>query len=120
MGVIVEKFNDENGIIWPKQIAPYHVYLIGIGQEGDVALKKADELYIQLQEAGIEVLYDDRDTNPGAKFKDADLLGIPVRLVVGAKSLEQGGVEMKFRTEFGTTIVPVDEIAVKVVEYIRL
>ncbi len=80
MGVIVEKFADNKGLIWPEQIAPYQVYLIGIGDK-----QKADDLYQKLTAQGVEVLYDDRDLRPGQKFADAELIGIPYRLVVSPK-----------------------------------
>ncbi len=80
MGVIVEKFADDKGLIWPEQIAPYQVYLIGIGEQ-----QKAEEIYQKLLAAGIEVLYDDRDLRPGQKFADAELIGIPYRLITSDK-----------------------------------
>lgn len=97
MGTIVEHFADEKGIVWPENIAPFKVYLAPIGQNADVT-KKADELYKQLVDKGIEVLYDDRDARPGEKFADADLLGIPYRVVISDKLLAAGEVELKART----------------------
>ena len=94
MGTVVEIFNDENGIIWPDTIAPYQVHLISLsGTE-----KKTDVIYEKLISEGIEVLYDDRDVSPGEKFADADLIGIPKRLVVSSKTLESNSVEIKLRT----------------------
>ncbi len=100
MGTVVEVFADEDGIIWPESIAPFVVHLIGIG---DTA--KSDELYELLRAKNIEVLYDDRDIRPGQKFADADLIGIPYRVVVSPKTIEQGGVEIKKRNEQGVKIV---------------
>lgn len=86
MGVIVEKFADDKGIVWPEAVAPYRVYLVRIG--GDEAVKHADELYKELTSKGIEVLYDDRDERPGAKFADSELLGIPQRVTVSDRLIE--------------------------------
>lgn len=94
MGVIVEKYADEAGLVWPEQVAPFQVYLATIG---DVS-KQAEDLYAQLSEKGIEVLYDDRDERPGAKFADAELMGIPHRVVLSPKLLEQQSYEYKART----------------------
>ena len=91
MGVIAEKMSDEKGLVWPANIAPYKVYLVSIGENGT---KAADELYDQLETAGIEVLYDDRNERPGAKFADAELLGIPYRVTVSDRLVEEGKVEL--------------------------
>jgi prolyl-tRNA synthetase len=91
MGVIVEKFADDKGIVWPENIAPAKVYLVRIGS--DAAIKHADELYDELTASGIEVLYDDRDERPGAKFADAELMGIPHRVTVSDRLLESGNYE---------------------------
>ena len=103
VGVITEHFADEHGLVWPENIAPYKVYLASVGEEGQ-AKEAADRLYGQMTDKGIAVLYDDRDVRPGEKFADADLLGIPYRVVVSAKSLEAGGSELKKRTQTDTTI----------------
>ena len=97
MGVIVEKFSDEHGIVWPENVAPYKAYIVRIGTS-DAVVKEADDLYKMLQDKGVEVLYDDRDARPGEKFADADLLGIPHRVVVSEKMLEKGKYEYKART----------------------
>ncbi|HEU5004895.1 MAG TPA: aminoacyl--tRNA ligase-related protein [Candidatus Saccharimonadales bacterium] len=104
MGVIAEKFADERGLVWPVNVAPYHVYLCRLGDDPAI-LKAADEAYEKLKSAGIEVLYDDRGERPGEQFADADLLGLPFRLVVSAKSLESGGFELKSRSSEETQIV---------------
>jgi prolyl-tRNA synthetase len=97
MGVIVEKFADDKGIVWPEAVAPFKVYLAPLGTEAEVRTK-ADELESRLTAAGIAVLYDDRDERPGAKFADADLLGIPHRVVISSKTLTGAGYEYKART----------------------
>lgn len=94
MGVIAEKLSDDKGLVWPKSIAPYAVYLVSIGQNG---LAEAEKVYEQLTQAGIEVLFDDRDERPGAKFADAELMGIPLRLTVSDRGIEAGEYELTDR-----------------------
>jgi prolyl-tRNA synthetase len=109
MGVVVERYADEKGMIWPEAIAPAKVHLIQIGVEAKVA-KVAEKLYEDWQKHGIEVLYDDRDTSAGAKFADADLMGCPVRVTISPKTLEQNSAEIKKRTEKESKLVPLDNI----------
>ena len=97
MGVIAEKFSDEKGLVWPANIAPALVYLARLGEEKEV-VKSADELYKHLTELGVSVLYDDREERAGAKFADADLMGIPYRVVVSQKTVDSGNFEIKSRT----------------------
>lgn len=101
MGVIVEKFADDKGIVWPESVAPFKVYLVRIG--GEAAVKHADELYAELTAKGIEVLYDDRDERPGAKFADAELMGIPHRVTVSDRLVEAGQYEYTVRATGETT-----------------
>jgi prolyl-tRNA synthetase len=102
MGCVVEVLADEKGIVWPKSIAPFAVHLVSLaGGNADVAAE-ADKLYELLKGNGIDVLYDDRDARAGEKFADADLIGIPTRLVVSEKTMSQGGVEVVDRAS-GTT-----------------
>lgn len=98
MGVIVELLSDEKGLVWPEEIAPADVHLIGIG---DNSVEKTDDLYKRLRDKGQRVIYDDRGERPGTMFNDADLIGVPLRMVVSPKSLEAGGVEVKRRTDEG-------------------
>ena len=109
MGALAEHFSDERGLVWPENVAPAKVYLISVGN-GDSVVKATDELYKTLQKHGVEVLYDDRDVRPGEKFADADLLGIPYRVVVSEKTLEQGKIELKQRTEKESKLVTKDEL----------
>ena len=95
MGVVAEHFSDDKGLVWPENIAPARVYLVRIG--GEAAIKHADELYEELTEKGIEVLYDDRDERPGAKFADAELMGIPHRVTVSDRLLETNSYEYTSR-----------------------
>lgn len=97
MGVIAEKLSDEKGLVWPESIAPAKVYLARLSDEKSVA-EAADEMYSLLSQAGVEALYDDRDTRAGEKFADADLMGVPYRVVVSAKTVAAGKHEIKSRT----------------------
>ncbi len=114
MGVIAEKESDEKGLMWPTNIAPYHVYLATIG---DVS-EQAEVLYKNLQNEGIEVLYDDRDERPGNKFGDADLMGIPIRLVLSQRTLEEDSVELKSRASDETENISLDTIVEKIKQQI--
>ena len=110
MATIVEKHHDEYGIIWPDSVAPFQIHLMHIGK-GDEVRETAESLYETLQQAGFEILYDDRDASPGVKFNDADLIGIPWRVTVGGRSLAQGGVEVKRRSQPDRRLVPIEELA---------
>ena len=98
LAAIVEQHHDENGIIWPMSVAPYHVIITLVNPEDEVQSKVADDMYQKLLKAGIEVLLDDRKERPGVKFKDADLLGIPIRITVG-RGAASGQIEYKRRSE---------------------
>jgi prolyl-tRNA synthetase len=96
MGVIAEKFADDKGLVWPEAIAPFRVYLARLGEDEKVA-QQADELYERLTTLGVQVLYDDRDARAGEKFADADLMGIPYRVVISDKTVAAEAVELKSR-----------------------
>jgi prolyl-tRNA synthetase len=93
----IEQNHDESGIVWPMALAPFQIALLPLQKDGDVATE-AEKLYAELEALGIEVLFDDRDERPGVKFKDADLLGVPVRVAIGKKGLAEGKIEVKLRT----------------------
>ncbi len=112
MGVIAEHFADDNGLVWPENIAPAKVYLVRLGDDKDVT-KAADDLYEMLQTRGLKVLYDDRDLRPGEKFADADLMGIPHRIVISAKTLEANKIEYKARTEKTSQMLETQELLKK-------
>lgn len=112
MGTIIETSHDDHGMIWPKSVAPFAVHLIALpGGEKDAAM-----LYEKLIAKGIDVLYDDREASAGEKFADADLIGIPLRLVVSAKTLEKDSVEMKMRTSTETELIPQKEIISRILD----
>jgi len=117
----IEQNHDENGIKWPMAVAPYQVHLVTLGKEENVGAE-AKKLYDDLRARGVDVLWDDRDERPGVKFKDADLLGLPLRITIGAKSLANGNVELKPRTEPDpkkAELVPVADAARVVDERIK-
>jgi prolyl-tRNA synthetase len=109
MGTVAELWSDDKGLVWPDNISPAKVYLARLGNISSV-VSAADELYKRLTEAGIEVIYDDRDMRAGEKFADADLLGIPFRLVVSEKTVEKGQHELKSRTETESKDLSSDQI----------
>jgi prolyl-tRNA synthetase len=111
MGVIVEKFADEKGIVWPESVAPFKVYLLRIG--GDAAIKRADELYDELTSKGMEVLYDDRDERPGTKFADSELIGIPHRITVSDRLIDADKYEYTQRLNGETTELTRSEVFAK-------
>jgi prolyl-tRNA synthetase len=94
----IEQNNDEHGIVWPRALAPFAVHLVAVGKAGTPEREAADELYRTLCEGGIDVLYDDREAGPGEKFADAELLGCPLRITVGRRSLESGEAEVQIRS----------------------
>jgi prolyl-tRNA synthetase len=111
-GVIAEKFSDDRGLVWPESIAPAKVYLARLGGD-ETVVKAADELYKRLHESGVGILYDDRDLRAGEKFADADLMGIPYRLVVSAKTVEAGKYELKARTSAETEHLTSEQVIEK-------
>lgn len=110
MGVIVEKFADDAGLIWPESIAPFQVHLISLAGENSEIKKEAEEVYKELLASGVDVLFDDRDLRAGEKFADSDLIGIPKRIIISEKSLAQGMVEMKERASGKVTMIPITEL----------
>ncbi len=109
IATIVEIYNDKNGIIWPKSVAPYEAHIISLGS-GENVRAEAEKAYESLQKAGIEVLYDDRDESAGVKFNDSDLIGIPLRIVVSEKTLQSGSVEVKERGKKESRLVKISQL----------
>jgi prolyl-tRNA synthetase len=110
MGAIVEIFADEKGIVWPEAVAPYLVHLLLLTPDDPTAKAYADALYEDLQKAGVDVLYDDRDNRAGEKLADADLMGIPARAVIGKKTIETGQIESTYRPSGQTNMVSRDQL----------
>jgi prolyl-tRNA synthetase len=110
LACVAEEHNDDYGLIWPISLAPYEVHIVSLRGGEEVA----SELYEELTAAGVEVLFDDRDESPGVKFNDADLIGNPIRLTVGKRGLDKGGVELKLRHEKESELVPLDEVVERV------
>ncbi len=110
VAAVIEKNYDEDGIVWPLSIAPYQVTIVPVSMKDEAQATAAQELYRELLSAGIEVVLDDRDERPGVKFKDADLIGFPIRVTIGSKSLEKGEMEITLRRTKEKTSVPVGEI----------
>jgi len=114
LAAIVEQSHDDQGIIWPFSVAPYQVYLCPLSLEKSAVLPTAEKIYQELQEEGIEVLFDDRGDSPGVKFNDADLLGIPLRLTLSPRTLQSQSVEAKWRTEKEAQLLPLENLGVRV------
>lgn len=110
----IEQNHDENGIIFPLPIAPFHCSVVALNTKDKGVVAEAEEIYFRLEKLGIEVLFDDRDERPGIKFKDNDLIGIPLRIVVGSKGLAEGKVEVKIRATGEVLLLPIEE-AIKTV-----
>lgn len=117
MGVIVEKFHDDKGIVWPASVAPAQVYLARIGLDENV-VKAADQLYEELTSTGVLVLYDDRDVRPGEKFADADLMGIPYRVVISPKTVADGKLEVKGRQAQESQMISAENVQ-DLLDYIK-
>lgn len=109
MGVIVEAFSEDAGILWPESVAPFRVHLVSLDKNDE-----AQKIYESLLKKGIEVLYDDRDVRAGEKFADSDLIGIPYRAVVSGRSIEAGGLELKKRNSRESEIIKIDDLMKKI------
>ncbi len=110
---VIEQHHDENGIIWPLSIAPYHVVVVPVNMKKEEQVKAAEKIYNELKDMGVEVLLDDRDERVGFKFKDSELIGIPMRITVG-KDITDGKVEFKLRSESDKEVIALDEIKSKI------
>ncbi len=111
LAAAVEQFHDEAGISWPKAIAPFDVHLVTLGKPGEEARDVADRLYEELKEAGLDTLYDDRSNSAGEKFADAELLGVPIRLTIGKRSIESNEVEVQIRRGREKRSIPLEGAA---------
>ena len=110
---VIEQHHDENGIIWPLSIAPYHVVVVPVNMKKEEQVDAAEKIYNELKDMGVEVLLDDRDERVGFKFKDSELIGIPMRITVG-KDITDGKVEFKLRAESDKEVINLDEIKSKI------
>jgi prolyl-tRNA synthetase len=116
MGLLAEHFADERGLVWPAGLAPYKAYLAKLGESAEIAVA-ADKAYQSLTSAGVKVIYDDRDASAGEKFADADLMGIPLRIVISEKTLAGGNAEIKPRTTEETELIPLDSLVGSIEKY---
>jgi prolyl-tRNA synthetase len=116
---LIETSHDEDGIIWPVALAPYEVLLLPLNVTEPQTIAVAEQLHEELSAAGIEVLLDDRDVRAGVKFKDADLIGIPLRVVIGQRGLKQGKLEIKWRWERDSEMIDLDGAAEMLADLIR-
>jgi prolyl-tRNA synthetase len=112
----IEQGNDENGIVWPLAIAPFQVHIVPVNVKDVKSMDVAEEMHTALEEKGFEVLMDDRDERAGVKFKDADLIGVPCRVIIGEKNLKEGLVEIKERKSGRIEKVKVEEAVEKIVK----
>ena len=110
LAAAIEQHHDDKGIIWPMPIAPYQVYLCPLYRDGTKVAETADKINDELEAAGLEVLFDDRTESPGIKFNDADLLGIPLRITVSPRTLKENSVEVKWRAEKESKLLPLEGI----------
>ena len=115
----IEQNHDDDGICWPMAIAPYEVTVLPLQMKDDAVIAAAESLYKELGQRGVEVLLDDRAERPGGKFKDADLIGIPIRVAIGARSLKEGNVELKWRRDDEPSLIPLSRAADRIVEMIE-
>ncbi|MHB8172288.1 MAG: proline--tRNA ligase [Thermincolia bacterium] len=119
MAAAVEQNNDENGIIWPVSIAPFHVVIVPVSIKDKEQVKAAEQIYKGLKSLGVEVVLDDRNERPGVKFKDADLIGYPVRITIGPKTLAENKVEVNIRQDGKTTLEAIDTVAQEVANLVQ-
>ncbi|MBC8275023.1 MAG: proline--tRNA ligase [Chloroflexi bacterium] len=119
MAAAVEQNHDDKGIMWPVTIAPYHIYLCPLRLENPDVAENAEKLYQNLTRKNFEVLFDDRDESPGVKFNDADLLGIPLRLTISPRTLESQSIEIKWRKEKQTELLPLEGITTSIKELLQ-
>ena len=118
MAAIAQQNNDENGLIWPMNVAPYKVAIVIISNKDETQVKIANELYDFLKQNHIDVILDDREERPGVKFKDMDLIGIPLRVTIGKKAVENI-VEFKERTKADREELTLDEVKAKIIELVK-
>jgi prolyl-tRNA synthetase len=114
MAVAVEQNHDDKGIIWPPAIAPYQIHLCALGMDNPAVAQAAEQIYAELVAHGLEVLFDDRLESPGVKFNDADLIGLPLRLTVSARTLKAESVEARLRRQKEAMLLPRAQVLAQV------
>jgi prolyl-tRNA synthetase len=120
LGAAIEQCFDDRGIVWPVSIAPFQVVICPMGYDrSELVRETSDRLHAELQAAGIEVILDDRGERPGAMFADWELIGVPYRVVIGDRGLKEGNLEFQARTDTQATVVPVAEMAAKVITDVK-
>ncbi len=119
IAALIETCHDDNGIVWPVALAPYEVLLVPLKASDEQMMSVAEQLHDDLSAAGVEVLLDDRDARAGVKFKDADLIGIPLRVVIGQRGLNKGQLEIKWRWADKPEMIGIDGAAEPLAELIR-
>ena len=119
MAAAIEQHHDDDGIIWPLAIAPYHLVIVPINIKDEAQMTLCNQLYEELMASGVEVVLDDRDERSGVKFKDADLIGYPVRITVGPKALKENAVEVKVRRTKESFLFPLGEHIEKIINLLK-
>jgi len=119
LAAVIECFHDKDGIVWPLSVAPFHVCITLLDTHKEAPAKTAQALHDALEREGVEVILDDRDERPGFKFKDADLVGFPIRITIGEKGLAKGGVELKLRATGEMKLLPPAEVVKEIVRLVR-
>ena len=112
----IEQFADERGISWPRAISPFAVHLVTLGKDGSEERELAERVYDELVSAGVDTLYDDRDAGPGEKFADAELLGCPLRVTIGRRTLQSGEIEVQVRRGQEARALPLEGAAAAIAE----
>ncbi|HEC21221.1 MAG TPA: proline--tRNA ligase, partial [Candidatus Peregrinibacteria bacterium] len=119
IAALIEQNHDDKGIIWSKEVCPHQVHLVGLNLEDEKVKKAAEKLYEKLLKEDIDVLYDDRDSRPGEKFADADLIGIPIRLTISSRTLEKKAVEFKPRNKKDFEVLSETEVLKKIKNFYK-
>ena len=119
IAAIIETSHDQNGIIWPKEVSPFDILVLPLNITDAKSRELAFKLYAELNSSGVEVLLDERDERPGVKFKDADLIGVPLRVVIGEKNLKNNMIELQFRADKRVEVINVEEALSKIREAVR-
>ena len=118
MAAAIEQHHDDNGIIFPMPIAPFQALITSLNADNPDVKKASESIYSELQQSGIEVLFDDRDAAAGVKFNDADLLGLPVRIVISPRNIRQEAAEIKLRSQSEAEMVPLEDVVARVKELV--